>query len=102
MQKASKTMPKYIDAEWLHSHFKETGDEETKTNFERMMHRWIDIAPAADVAPVVHGKWIKGKYCSSCEYDNTYICCEETKFCPNCGARMDGDKNTPGGYIDLT
>ena len=43
----------------------------------------------ADVAPVVHGKWIKGPsnpYCSECFVE----CRDETPFCPNCGAMMDG------------
>ena len=44
---------------------------------------------AANVAPVVHGKWIKGPsnpYCSECFVE----CRDETPFCPNCGAMMDG------------
>lgn len=48
-----------------------------------------NIIPAADVAPVVHGKWIKGPsnpYCSECFVE----CRDETPFCPNCGAMMDG------------
>lgn len=59
--------------------------------------------PAADVAPVKHGRWIKGKgYERPTEngfvHDDKYICdccgwgcCCETKldfnFCPNCGAK---------------
>ena len=53
--------------------------------------------PAADVAPVRHGRWIeKEKYtfgiyydCSLCEnriLDNGY----SWNYCPNCGAKMDG------------
>lgn len=53
--------------------------------------------PAADVAPVVHGEWIgnKGGFwematCSMC--DEKYPCVGMApNFCPNCGARMDGD-----------
>ena len=52
--------------------------------------------PAADVAPVVHGRWIeKEKYtfgimydCSLCEnriLDNGH----PWNYCPNCGAKMD-------------
>lgn len=51
--------------------------------------------PAADVAPVVHGRWnnMDGyktrKVCSECgwdvpEYGKFY------SYCPNCGAKMDG------------
>lgn len=49
----------------------------------------INAMPSADVAPVVHGKWIKGPsnpYCSECFVE----CRDETPFCPKCGAKMDG------------
>ena len=47
---------------------------------------------SADVAPVRHGRWdldMSGAWCSVCgEYsEGEYI------YCPNCGARMDGDKS---------
>ena len=57
----------------------------------------ISEIPAADVAPVVHGRWGTGRFnletgnyeeqCTRCrnfskEYGNPY--------CPNCGAKMDG------------
>ena len=57
--------------------------------------------PAADVAPVVHGRWIYiGKYgeyeCSVChgidtdcsDYYSSHVVTEQD-YCPNCGARMD-------------
>ena len=58
--------------------------------------------PAADVVPVVHGKWLEwfpgdcalimtGEEmlyrCSSC--NAKYADAEEYKYCPNCGAKMD-------------
>lgn len=54
--------------------------------------------PAADVVPVVHGKWIQYLdtdewACSNCEA--TQICFDFTpkelgmSYCPNCGAKMD-------------
>ena len=53
--------------------------------------------PAADVAPVVHGKWghthTSESYfnecwrCSACGFDDTEGF--GFKFCPNCGAKMD-------------
>jgi hypothetical protein len=58
----------------------------------------IKALPAADVAPVVHGRWdnLDGyktrMVCSVCgwdvpEYGKFY------SYCPNCGAKMDGDSN---------
>ena len=56
-------------------------------------------APTVDAVPVVHGRWIDTDYkpdiyckCSVCgrrvyAYDDGY------NYCPNCGARMDGDGN---------
>ena len=58
----------------------------------------IDNAPTADVAPVVHGRWIyKGEYavCTECggrsgtQYDGVEPIPLMTQFCPNCGAKMD-------------
>lgn len=75
--------------------------------------RGLDLIPAADVAPVIHGKNlynghpVDGFICSNCgfytEEIGRYIpdeddpdisfCYEyEFKFCPNCGAKMDGGK----------
>lgn len=55
----------------------------------------IQNIPAADVAPVVHGRWRemdKGYYvCSAC---NTFITVNYGyKYCPNCGAKMDGGQD---------
>lgn len=54
--------------------------------------------PAADVAPVVHGRWIAdgdGYHwtynCSICAWKDGYPFNERHNYCPNCGARMDGD-----------
>ena len=57
---------------------------------------------AADVAPVVHGRWIyKGEYavCTECggrsgtQYDGVEPIPLMTQFCPNCGAKMDGGED---------
>ena len=68
----------------------------------------ISQTPAADVAPVRHGKWVKeppyksigGEYlkaliCSKC---NSFFVSDGNKpwqmhnYCPNCGAKMDGEE----------
>lgn len=61
---------------------------------EEAVHR----LPVADVAPVVHGRWIEQeKYTFGVMYDCS-ICGNRIldnghswNYCPNCGARMDGD-----------
>lgn len=59
--------------------------------------QYIEALPAADVAPVVHGEWLLrhegyGHYweCSVCHTNPCIYVTEHTKFCPNCGAIMDG------------
>ena len=53
----------------------------------------IEKIPAADVAPVVHGRWIMhdDEFGLTCECS---VCQIETmgdgNYCPNCGAKMDG------------
>ncbi len=55
--------------------------------------------PAADVAPVVHGRWERDAdgdwHCTNC--DEVVAICESGRertyrkpYCPNCGAKMDG------------
>ena len=48
---------------------------------------------AADVAPVVHGRWIASHdefyACSICKYP-VYVGWNQTNYCPDCGAKMDG------------
>ena len=52
-----------------------------------------NLAPA-DVAPVVHGKWIYDHWCefkcSICGHWSNTIPRGKEKYCPNCGAKMDG------------
>lgn len=71
----------------------------------------IENAPTADVAPVVHGRWLdraenprlRGRIrvmCSICGAFAPYEMVNvgsfkenETPYCPNCGAKMDGGED---------
>lgn len=72
-----------------------------------MVVKHFRSAPAADVAPVVHGRWVDAHgdhqvaECSRCK--NRYEVTDEPsnaalfacfahfyRYCPHCGARMDG------------
>ena len=58
------------------------------------LKRFILNRPAADVAPVVHGRWVEYQIppiicCSNCDWA-TGIEEKNFQYCPNCGAKMDG------------
>jgi NADH pyrophosphatase NudC (nudix superfamily) len=59
----------------------------------------IDQMPTLDAVEVVHGRWVmketmikspfaKNAYCSVCLEETSYA----HNFCPNCGAKMDGER----------
>ena len=60
----------------------------------------IENFPSSDVAPVVHSYWEHkitndGEnigICHNCKYPVSWFW-EQAKYCPNCGAKMDGDDN---------
>lgn len=57
------------------------------------MISYPEYTPAADVAPVVHGRWVPFcsevagniQYCSACEIGFD----AKMAYCPHCGAKMD-------------
>ena len=60
--------------------------------------RYLNTLPTVDAVEVVHGRWIEaedgdGAVCSVCGEDfcNVYLEVERFLYCPNCGAKMDGD-----------
>lgn len=86
---------------------------ERKTAIKRVMEtKWesgsdgaaameiVAATPAADVAPVVHGRWeqcfedwrkqIEGDQCSVCGFAHYGTTIRDYNYCPNCGAKMDG------------
>ena len=63
--------------------------------FYRVLHL-LEEAPTIEAEPVKHGKWIEkycSWYCSECGKSGYkgYIPAKPSDFCPNCGARMDGE-----------
>ena len=67
----------------------------TDEHIEELLNDFYVIpkdTPAADVAPVIHGHWI---ICSDGYYPYCSVCKREpkgremTKFCGECGAKMD-------------
>ena len=56
----------------------------------------VETAPAADVVEVVHGKWMHDRNnlygCNNCLHRETMSHKEKKKYCPNCGAKMDGER----------
>lgn len=92
-------MAEYIDRAAVEKFIEDGLNNPDKT--KRFGHDAIEIMaevhymPAADVAPVVHGRWLCGEdymFCSKCGMQWNY-CDNDTqdfKYCPNCGAKMDG------------
>ena len=94
-------MAEYIEREALRQeidriyqkHFAKSREKSVQDVFKAFFKR-IDKAPAADVAPVVHGRWYWAKdghcKCSVCEqYATVKRLVVKTNYCPNCGAKMD-------------
>lgn len=65
--------------------------------------RYAKRQPAADVAPVVHARWMHSRYedcseqfelvkCSQCNHEAYAMAfyVRGGNYCPNCGAKMDG------------
>lgn len=93
----------YLDKSSLVARMKYYEEHTTEGSGEHYAYsaalREIRNAPAADVAPVRHGRWIKDEFFSD-EVNNGEKCsqCGELigwfgnlpKYCPGCGALMDG------------
>ena len=100
-------MAEYIEREALITKFKkmELGEHGlVERLFADGVYAVIAAFPAADVAPVVHGRWIRphwknNNYCCDCSecggeaMHRDYQWAKDGIYpiCPNCGARMDGD-----------
>jgi hypothetical protein len=102
-------MPEYIEREKAIEHIETHLPYRCSEDFVMGQQDCIEqlkSLPTADVVEVVHGEWIRGMgsytriKCSKCEWTKPYIedfyeaeLLADMSYCPNCGARMDGDKN---------
>lgn len=95
-------MAEYIEREALIDEFDRLGLGEhslVERVFSDGVRTIIAGIPAADVAPVVHGKWnVSGGLleCQNCGEIYSTLGGNEGKawnYCPGCGARMDGDND---------
>lgn len=95
-----KTPVEYIDREAANLAFAEQGFDWDKAK------QALASVPAANVVPVVHGKWIRPHWknsdyccdCSECDGEAMHREYQWNKkgiypICPNCGAKMDGGAN---------
>lgn len=86
-----------------YSHGYEEGFEKAKARFGKRER------PAADVAPVRHGRWFERKSfhadggvsakCSVCKNDVQYLG-NPLNYCPNCGSKMDGGADIKASFGD--
>ncbi len=97
-------MSEYIDRQALLDAIPPT-EEDKQISLYGAVADFISLVhdvPAADVAPVVHGRWIRFKEpdsetgyihmrCSVCSaYWSDPSHADHFRYCPNCGAKMDG------------
>lgn len=86
-----KTPVEYIDREAANLALAEQGFDWDKAK------QALASVPAADVAPVVHGRWGTGRFnLETGNYEEQCTRCRNFSeeygkpYCPNCGAKMDG------------
>ena len=89
----------YIEREAVTNHIDFVVNNAPDTDYKKAAWGFgvfVSRLPAADVAPVRHGCWVKEKpdvlihwHCSVCE--ECYFLEEpNADYCPHCGAKMDG------------
>ena len=87
----------YIEREAVINHIDFVVDNATDTDYQKAAWGFgifVSRLPAADVAPVKHGHWNVGYFhdrvCSCCTHPSNNLDDYPYKFCPHCGAKMDG------------
>lgn len=100
-------MDEYIEREMLmkfpiryDNYDEEHGSIEFINGIETVLE-YANSIPAADVAPVVRGYWVRigtnHFECTNCEYDYYDTLAEPISYCPNCGAKMNGGEEDAAG-----
>ena len=99
-------MDEYIEREALRKVMQMATDDPTcPMHIAATVDQYITEAPAADVVPVRHARWVKiyengepkveqhqvGVFCSKC-MNMPKDRFTESDYCPNCGAKMDEGK----------
>lgn len=63
---------------------------------EGMAEELTELIPAVDAVEVRHGRWLRTPtswvYCSVCGEEPPQETNITSDFCPNCGAKMDGEE----------
>ena len=101
MEKEEKKMPRYFDADKIELKGISLFDQ----NLEILIplsdvRKALQMTPTADVQEVRHGRWISNElggykwayYCSECGWVDGYPFNDRHKYCPHCGAKMDGER----------
>lgn len=95
-------MGEYIErekfAEKLKEHLRCTNKGSVLEAAFAAMLQDLEEHPSANVSPMVHGEWVPGGYacgetewkCSVCNETEWRTSCSRLKYCPFCGAKMDG------------
>lgn len=106
-------MAECIEREALLAHLRECKETSTGSGLTAAVitaiQSFVEGMPLADVAPVVHGRWIRPHWknsnyccdCSECGGETTHRDYQWDKngiypICPNCGAKMDGKDEDDG------
>lgn len=101
--RAIENTKRYHGAVYTKDVFSESPQEIPYLQAAKVLREASD-APAADVASVVHGRWIHdGRriesgidwcHCSECGKSDNF--CARTNYCPNCGAKMEEKEDDNG------